>query len=100
VAQRTREIGIRSALGSTSTRIMTLILSEGLKLVGLGVIVGLAGGAAVTRLMVSMLYGVSPLDIKTWLLSALVLSVAGMLAAIVPARRAARVDPLIAIQVE
>ncbi|HEX7938554.1 MAG TPA: ABC transporter permease [Gemmatimonadaceae bacterium] len=100
VAQRTREIGIRSALGSTRGRIMTLIASEGLKLVGLGVAVGLAGGVAVTRLMESMLYGVSPLDVGTWVLSALVLSVAGMLAAIVPAQRAARVDPLIAIQVE
>ena len=100
VAQRTREIGIRSALGSTRGRIMTLIASEGLRLVALGVVLGLGAGVAVTRLMVSMLYGVSPLDPRTWALSTLLMIVAGLLAAIVPARRAARVDPLVAIQVE
>jgi putative ABC transport system permease protein len=100
VAQRTREIGIRSALGSTRAGIVRLVALEGFRLVALGLVLGLAGGTAVTRLMEFMLYGVSPLDATTWALAPLVLLAAAMLAAVVPARRASRVDPLVAIQTE
>jgi predicted permease len=98
VAQRTREIGIRSALGSTQPALVRLFAMEGFRLVALGVALGLAGGTVVTRLMEFMLYGVNPLDAPTWALAVLLMSGAAMLAAVIPARRAARVDPLVAIQ--
>ena len=100
VAQRTREIGIRSALGSSRSAIVRLIAMEGFRLVAFGLVFGLLGGAAVTRLMVFMLYGVSPLDATTWAFAAVIMLGAAMLAAVIPARRASRVDPLVAIQAE
>src|SRR6185503_5725601 len=66
VAQRTREFGIRSALGSTPGTMLRLVAGEGLRLIGLGVAIGLIGSVAVTRLLTAMLYGVSPLDRATW----------------------------------
>jgi putative ABC transport system permease protein len=100
VAQRTREIGIRSALGSTRSGIVGLVTRDALKLVAAGVVLGLFGGIMVTRLMESMLYGTSPLDVSTWLLAVLLMITAAMAAALIPARRASKVDPLIAIQTE
>ena len=100
VAPRTREIGIRSALGSTRSGIVGLVTREALKLVAAGVFLGLVAGMMVTRLMESMLYGISPLDLSTWSAAALLMLVAAMLAALIPARRASKVDPLIAIQAE
>ena len=100
VAQRTREIGIRSALGSTRDSIVGLVTRDALKLVAAGVALGLFGGLLVTRLMESMLYGTSPLDLGTWLLAVTLMIAAAMAAAFIPARRASRVDPLIAIQAE
>ena len=100
VAQRTREIGIRAALGSPRGAIMRLITTDGLTLVAIGLLLGLLAGAGVTRLMVFMLYGVSPLDPVAWIAAAVLMVSAGLAASLVPARRAARVDPLIAIRVE
>lgn len=100
VAQRTREIGIRSALGSTRGGIVQLVTRDALKLVGAGVLLGAFGGMMVTRLMESMLYGTSPLDASTWLLAVLLMTAAAMAAALIPARRASKVDPLVAIQAE
>jgi putative ABC transport system permease protein len=100
VAQRTREIGIRSALGSSRTALIRLFMTSGLKLAAVGVILGLAGGAAITRTMQSLLYGISPLDVRTWALATLVMLLSALTAALVPARRAANVDPLIAIRTE
>jgi predicted permease len=100
VAQRTREIGIRTALGSSRSAIMRLVVREGMLLVTGGVVLGLVVGLAVTRLLAFMLYGVSPLDAGTWLLAALLMVVAALAAAVMPARRAARVDPLIAMRAE
>jgi len=98
VAQRTREFGIRSALGSTAGTTLRLVTSEGLRLIGLGVAIGLTGSFAVTRLLSSMLYGVSPLDRGTWAITTVVLVAIGVLAALIPAFRATRADPMLAIR--
>jgi predicted permease len=100
VVQRNRELGIRAALGSSSASIVGLVTRDGLKLVGFGVVLGLAASVGVTRLMVFMLYGVSPLDPLTWLGASGLLVGAGLVASVIPAWRASRVDPLIAIQAE
>ncbi|HEY4130382.1 MAG TPA: ABC transporter permease [Gemmatimonadaceae bacterium] len=100
VAQRTREIGIRSALGSSQRGLIRLITWEGAKLVALGLLFGFIGGAAVTRLMTFMLYGVNPLDVTTWASAALLLGAAAIVATFIPAYRASHVDPLIAIRAE
>jgi predicted lysophospholipase L1 biosynthesis ABC-type transport system permease subunit len=100
VAQRTREIGIRSALGGSRAALIRLFAAEGLRLVGLGLMLGIAGGMAATRLMEFMLYGVSPLDAGTWAAAAALMIVAALGAVLVPALRAARVSPAIAMQAE
>jgi ABC-type antimicrobial peptide transport system permease subunit len=100
VAQRTRELGIRAALGSSAPALMQLMTWEGMRLVGIGIVLGSLGGAAVTRFLTFALYGVSPLDATTWALSLLVMALAGLAATLVPARRATRVSPLVAIQAE
>jgi ABC-type antimicrobial peptide transport system permease subunit len=100
VAQRTREIGIRAALGSSRGALVRLVTIEGLQLVAAGVFVGLSGGLVVTRLMEFMLYGVSPLDAITWVGASALMAAAAMLAAAIPAYRASRVDPLIAMRAE
>jgi predicted permease len=100
VAQRTREMGIRAALGSSGPALMRLVASQGARLVVIGLAIGMVGGAAVTRLMEFMLYGVSPVDAATWAACASLMGAAAALAVFVPARRAARADPLVAIQAE
>ena len=100
VAQRAREFGIRSALGSTAGRTLALVTRQGMTLIAVGIALGLVGGAAATRLMESMLFGVSPLDLPTWLLATLALALVGVLATLVPAFRATRADPLVAIRAE
>ncbi len=100
VAQRTREIGIRGALGSSAGRTVGLVARQGLLLTALGLGMGLLGGAALTRFLTSLLYGVSPVDLSTWLLATAALAAAAAVATLVPAARAARVDPLIAIREE
>jgi len=98
VAQRTREFGIRSALGSTPGTTLRLVTSEGLRLIGVGVAIGLIGSFAVTGLLSAMLYGVSPVDRATWATTTLVLVTIALLATLIPAYRAARADPLLAIR--
>jgi predicted permease len=98
VAQRTREFGIRSALGSTSRTTLALVTREGLRLIGIGVALGLLGSIAVTRLLSAKLYGVSPLDRVTWAATTLTLATIGLLATLIPAFRATRADPLLAIR--
>ncbi|HEY4216061.1 MAG TPA: ABC transporter permease [Gemmatimonadaceae bacterium] len=100
VAQRTRELGIRAALGSPKASLLRLVVRDGLVLVIGGVVLGLAGGSAVTRLMQFMLYGVSPLDLPTWTGAAVLMLIAGCAATLVPATRATSADPLTAIRVE
>ncbi len=98
VAQRTRELGIRTALGSSSARTLRLVAERGMRLVGLGVVGGVIGGALVSRVLASQLYGVSRADLPTWLLATSALVAAGLLASVIPAARAARVDPIVAIR--
>jgi putative ABC transport system permease protein len=100
VAQRTREIGIRMALGAQAGSVLRLMLRQGLKLASAGVVLGLAGALLLTRLMSSMLFGVSATDPLTLATISLVLVGVTLLASYVPARRAARVDPLIALRYE
>lgn len=100
VAQRTRELGIRSALGSSAAGLLVLTARDGLRLVLLGIVLGSLGGVFLTQLLTFALYGVSPLDASTWLASLAFMVVAGILATLLPALRATRVSPLIAIQAE
>jgi len=100
VAQRRREIGVRIALGATAERIVRLVVRQGLLLAALGVAVGLAGAFALTRLMQSLLYGVTTTDPATYLAVPLLLLAAATIACVLPARRAARVDPVHALRAE
>ena len=100
VAQRRREIGIRAALGSTPRRTVGMVVRQGMQLVGGGVLIGLLGGTALTRLLDTLLYGVSPLDFITWALVTMALAGASLLAILVPAQRASTVQPLVAIRDE
>lgn len=100
VAERTPEIGIRMALGAPKARIVDLFMSQGLRMAFLGITVGLAAASGLTRLMKSVLFGVSPLDPLTLMAVSLLLILASMLACYVPARRAARSDPNIAVRYE
>ncbi|HEX6729430.1 MAG TPA: FtsX-like permease family protein, partial [Pyrinomonadaceae bacterium] len=100
VSQRTREIGIRLALGATPRHILRLMMGQGMKLTLIGVAIGFVGAIAVTRLMRSLLFSVAPTDLMTFGISAVVLIVVALLACFIPARRATKVDPLVALRYE
>jgi ABC-type antimicrobial peptide transport system permease subunit len=98
VARRTHEIGIRMALGADRVAVLRLVLGDGMKLASVGVAIGVVCSLALTRLMAKMLYGVSPSDPVTFLTIAVLLLLIAMAACYVPARRAMRVDPAIALR--
>jgi len=100
VQQRTREIGIRMALGARATDVVRLVLGSGARALGIGLATGLIGAAAAAQLLRSHLYGLSPLDPLVYAGVALVLAAAGATATCVPARRALRVDPIVALRYE
>jgi putative ABC transport system permease protein len=100
VSQRTREIGIRMALGADRRTVIQMIVGEGMALVGWGAAAGLVGALTFTRLLRSMLFDLSPADPATYLTILVVLSGAAILASWIPARRAARVDPLITLKTD
>jgi putative ABC transport system permease protein len=100
VAQRTREFGIRTALGSTPAATLGLVARQAMTLVAAGIAIGLAGSLAVTKLLTSLLYGVSPLDPPAWASATVTLVAAGLIAALLPAWRATRADPVVALRSE
>jgi ABC-type antimicrobial peptide transport system permease subunit len=100
VAQRTQELGIRRALGADSLSVMRLVLTQGLSLAAIGLLIGLAGAFAVTRLLESLLYGVTATDPLTFAAVAGTLTVVALLASYIPARRASSIDPMVALRYE
>jgi ABC-type antimicrobial peptide transport system permease subunit len=100
VARRRNEIGIRIALGAARTAVMRLVLGETGRLVLLGLLVGGAGAVVATRRVAPFLFGVTPSDPATWMTSALILAVVGLLAGALPAWRAARMDPNAVLRAE
>ena len=100
VSQRTREISIRMALGATLRDVVRLIVSDGMRLVIIGLLLGLAGAFSLTRIFSSLLLHVSATDPLTFAVVAILLFGAAMLACLLPARRATRVDPMVALRQE
>jgi putative ABC transport system permease protein len=100
VSQRTREIGIRMALGSSQQSVLGLITSEGMRLVAVGVLIGLAGAVVLGRSLESILYGVTSRDPVTIFVVAVTLVLVALSACLLPAWRAARIDPLVALRQE
>ncbi len=100
VAQRTHEIGIRMALGAQPRQVLRLVLEQGVRPIILGVVAGLTGASLVAKAIASMLYGIPPLDLVSFAASSLALGLAALVAILIPASRATRVDPLVAIRHE
>jgi putative ABC transport system permease protein len=100
VSLRTREVGIRMALGAGRRNVLAMVLRQGLALIGLGLALGFAASLALTRFLSSLLYEVRPTDLATSLAVAAVLAAVALLASYLPARRAASVDPMVALRYE
>jgi len=100
VAQRTREIGIRMALGSTQASILKLVLWEGFELVLIGLVLGIIGAASLQKVVATEIYGVRPLDPLVLASVMALLAMVALGACAVPARRAMRVDPIVALRSE
>jgi putative ABC transport system permease protein len=100
VTQRTRDIGVRIALGAMPLDVLRLVVGEGLVLASVGVALGLAGALAMTRILTRFLFGVSATDPLTFGGVAALLTAVALMASYLPARRAARVDPMVALRAE
>jgi putative ABC transport system permease protein len=100
VSQRTREIGVRVELGAQPSNVLRLILGDGGRLAFVGITLGLVASLALTRLLAEMLFGVHPTDPLTLTAATVVLTVVAFLACYIPARRAMRVDPTVALRYE
>jgi len=99
-AQRTQEIGVRVALGAQRADVLRMILGQGIKMTALGVLIGLVAALGLTRLMSKLLFGVSASDPVTFIAVALLLALVALAACYLPARRAARLDPMAALRYE
>ena len=100
VVQRSHELGVRLALGATKDNILHLIISQGFALAGAGIILGMTGTFAFSRVLARLLFGITPRDPLTFGTVALVLLCVSLLACYIPARRATRIDPMIALRYE
>jgi ABC-type antimicrobial peptide transport system permease subunit len=100
VTQRTREIGIRGAIGASRGQILGMILRQGLRKAGLGLVIGLAGALMLSRFMSSLLFDVRPSDPVAFGAVSVLLLLVALLASWLPARRAAKVDPMVALRCE
>ena len=100
VGQRTREIAVRRALGARAAEVIRLVVGQGLRLVAIGLVLGLAGAAAMARLLAGLLYGISPWDVGAYLGTIAVLGGAALVATLLPAIRAATIAPLIVLRQE
>ncbi|HKW97001.1 MAG TPA: ABC transporter permease [Bryobacteraceae bacterium] len=100
ISRRTHEIGIRLAIGASHADVVRMVIAEGLRLAAAGIAAGLAGALALHRLLAGMLYGVSAMDFATYLSVSVLLTIVALAAMWIPARRATRVDPLVALRYE
>ena len=100
VSQRTQEIGIRMALGAEASGVLSLVIGQGMQLAGIGAAIGLLASLGFSRLLKNQLFQVSAFDPLTFTVTALVLIAAALLATYIPARRATRVDPMVALRYE
>ena len=100
VAQRTSELGLRFALGATPGEVLRLVLGDGLRLTTIGVVIGALVGAAAARAMSRLLFGIKTFDLAAFAIAVAILMVVALIASYVPARRASRVDPMVALRNE
>jgi ABC-type antimicrobial peptide transport system permease subunit len=100
VMQRRNEIGIRLALGATASNVLGLVLQQGLRLVAMGLVLGVAAAFATTRVIQTFLWGIEPTDPVTFVIVSAALAVLALVACSVPARRALKIDPIVALRLE
>jgi ABC-type antimicrobial peptide transport system permease subunit len=100
VAQRTREIGVRSALGARASDIAALVLRQAVLIVSAGLVIGVSAAVFLATSLSKVLYGISPYDATSFIVGPVLVAFVGFVACLAPARRAARVDPLIALRCE